>query len=184
LKHFIKESGGADKYANLKVKYISGHNPDLVLYDDDDNEIERIDLKKYDNESSPFVQCPIYAWLNSKVYNKSYQMSERFVVNEFALHTIADSCMQYFDRIRHKWPRAKLFLLGFLYPPGWVRTAIHVPNLFAAVNKRFEITCKNHTFVIPIDRYNLVGNRTRDCIHPTFETQHTLVRTIIYFLYK
>lgn len=46
LKQFVRESGGADQYDMLKVKYISGHNPDLVIYNDD-IEIERIDLKKY-----------------------------------------------------------------------------------------------------------------------------------------
>ena len=48
LKQFIRETGGADQYDMLKIKYITGHNPDLVIYQDN-IEIERIDLKKYNN---------------------------------------------------------------------------------------------------------------------------------------
>ena len=47
MKKFVKQPGGADIYENLSVKYISGHNPDLVIYDDN-IQVERIDLKKKD----------------------------------------------------------------------------------------------------------------------------------------
>ena len=36
------------QYANVSVKYIHGHNPDLVLYEDG-QEKERVDLKAYDS---------------------------------------------------------------------------------------------------------------------------------------
>ena len=35
-----------DRYAQVEVKFIPGHNPDLVLYDAAGAEIERIDLTK------------------------------------------------------------------------------------------------------------------------------------------
>ena len=45
IRIFVKEAGGVDQY-KATVKYISSHNPDLVLKDGD-NELERIDLTKY-----------------------------------------------------------------------------------------------------------------------------------------
>ena len=47
IKKFIKEDGGVDQYYNVKVKYISGHNPDLVI-----DGRERIDLTKYKTYAS------------------------------------------------------------------------------------------------------------------------------------
>ena len=39
--------GGIDRYESIEVKYISGHNPDLVIKHGEDV-VERIDLKPYD----------------------------------------------------------------------------------------------------------------------------------------
>jgi len=36
-------------YENLKINYIPGHAPDLVLFDADDKEIERTGLSKMKN---------------------------------------------------------------------------------------------------------------------------------------
>lgn len=46
-KRFVKEAGHADSYEGLKVNYIPGHTPELVLFDDDGQETERIDITKY-----------------------------------------------------------------------------------------------------------------------------------------
>lgn len=46
LKEFLKEPGGIDTYPEIKVKYISGHNPDLLVNSGSQPE-ERIDLTKY-----------------------------------------------------------------------------------------------------------------------------------------
>ena len=45
IKTWVKNPGGADTYENLTIKYVPGHNPDLVLFDGD-AEVERIDLTK------------------------------------------------------------------------------------------------------------------------------------------
>lgn len=49
MKKFVKEFGGADLYEGLSVKFIAGHNPDLVIFDENGSETKRIDLTKYDN---------------------------------------------------------------------------------------------------------------------------------------
>jgi hypothetical protein len=47
IKTFVKGEGGIDQY-DCAIKYIPGHNPDLVLQDASSGEqIERIDLTKY-----------------------------------------------------------------------------------------------------------------------------------------
>ena len=49
IKKFVKTSGPrhADSFEALSIKYIPGHNPDLVCYDDVGAVVERIDLTTY-----------------------------------------------------------------------------------------------------------------------------------------
>jgi hypothetical protein len=49
-KQFIKQ-GGVDAY-EVDVKFIPGHNPDLVLYDAADEVIERVDLTQYKSQEA------------------------------------------------------------------------------------------------------------------------------------
>ena len=47
IKTFVKGEGGVERYA-CNVKYIGGHNPDLVLSNAETGElIERVDLTRY-----------------------------------------------------------------------------------------------------------------------------------------
>ena len=48
VKKFVKESGGVDQY-DCNVKFIPGHNPDLVL-SVDGVETSRIDLTQYKSQ--------------------------------------------------------------------------------------------------------------------------------------
>jgi len=43
---FVRDTGQADRYADLKVNYINHHNPDLVLFDEAGEEVQRIDLTR------------------------------------------------------------------------------------------------------------------------------------------
>ena len=47
VRKFVYEEAG--KYENLNVKFIGGHNPDLIIYADAQSkqEVERIDLAPY-----------------------------------------------------------------------------------------------------------------------------------------
>ena len=45
VKHFVKMPGGVDQY-DCEIKYIPGHNPDLVLTSDGE-ETARVDLTQY-----------------------------------------------------------------------------------------------------------------------------------------
>ena len=46
IKKFLKSPGGVDEYPDVEVKFIPGHNPDLVIGD------KRIDLTKYKTHSA------------------------------------------------------------------------------------------------------------------------------------
>ena len=46
VKEFVKQPGGLDLYA-CTLKYLPGHNPDLVLHSDSGDEAERVDLTQY-----------------------------------------------------------------------------------------------------------------------------------------
>lgn len=53
----MKDENHADSYENLSVNYIKGHNPDLVVFDDEGNEIERHPLNAMKtDEIHEFVQ--------------------------------------------------------------------------------------------------------------------------------
>jgi len=63
VKKFIKEKGQADSYENMKINYIPGHNPDLVLFDSQNNEVERIDMSNYNTEQ-------LHELVQSKGFNR------------------------------------------------------------------------------------------------------------------
>ena len=49
MKKFVKEAGGVDEY-ECGVKYIPGHNPDLVLDGGSGADPERVDLTQYKSQ--------------------------------------------------------------------------------------------------------------------------------------
>ena len=42
----VRDTGHADRYRDLRIQYIDHHNPDLFLFGDDDEELNRIDLTR------------------------------------------------------------------------------------------------------------------------------------------
>ena len=49
---FVRDAGHADRYVKLSVNYVDHHNPDLILFDADDDEVQRIDLTRLKTASS------------------------------------------------------------------------------------------------------------------------------------
>jgi len=52
VREFVKSSGHADRYSNLKVNYVDHHNPDLILFDAEGQELHRIDLTRLSSTGS------------------------------------------------------------------------------------------------------------------------------------
>ena len=50
LRAFLKDDEKWKDYENLDVEWIHHHNPDLVILNDRDQEVERIDLNGYNNK--------------------------------------------------------------------------------------------------------------------------------------
>jgi len=42
----VRDDGQADRYAKVRINYVDHHNPDLILFDDKENELNRIDLTR------------------------------------------------------------------------------------------------------------------------------------------
>lgn len=63
VRRFIKTSGEADSYKGLKINYIPGHNPDLVFFDENAKETQRVDL-------SPFTGEEIHNLLGEKGFQQ------------------------------------------------------------------------------------------------------------------
>lgn len=76
----MKTPGHADTYPELKINYIQGHNPELVLFaDDGTTETERIDLTGYDVKGEPSnderVQA-VHALLEEKGFERQEAAEE------------------------------------------------------------------------------------------------------------
>lgn len=50
MKAFVKGPGNADSYPELTVEFIRGRAPELVILDEADQEVERIDLSEMSTE--------------------------------------------------------------------------------------------------------------------------------------
>lgn len=50
LRAFLKEDEKWKEYENLDMEWIHQHNPDLVILNDRNQEVERIDLNGYDKK--------------------------------------------------------------------------------------------------------------------------------------
>lgn len=77
VKRFIKSEGGMDQY-ECGLKYIGGHNPDLVLKDAEGSEVERIDLTQYKSQEE------LHNLFAEKVAKKPAAAAEGSVVKDEA----------------------------------------------------------------------------------------------------
>jgi len=50
VRRFILEFGNADSYVGLKINFIPHHNPVLILFDEQGQEKEQLDLSEYTYE--------------------------------------------------------------------------------------------------------------------------------------
>jgi len=123
-----------------------------------------------------FVYCVMYDWMSTVWDGESDAMG--------------DACMQNVDEaILVAWPRTPVYLLGPTFPPNWVdaypnRTLLgsRMSRIFNSINHAAGLECATKPdgdFKVvssrgirgPIDRYNVVGHRKRDMVHP-YENAH------------
>jgi len=113
---------------------------------------------------------------------------------------MGEACMQYLEAVVGFGSASSppVYLLGSTYPPNWVdpyenrtRAGSVMERIFRSINSAAGITCKhtakNGYYAVvssrgirgPIDRYNIVGHRKPDRIHPHPNAQQAIVRMII-----
>ena len=165
-------SGGADNSTRLTFQFLSAANASREIA------ITRGLLADRPPDIT-FVQCMMYDWYGTLYQEPSDAMGE--------------ACMQLVDAaVLAAAPRSPVYLLGPTYPPAWVspydnRTRSDSPmaRIFNSINHAAGIRCTPHAHegrhttaaneyrVVssrgirgPIDRYNVVGHRKRDRIHP------------------
>ena len=137
-------------------------------------------LNRINHVDYAFVMCPVHEWMNNNAYN--YTNKNRHVVLQ-SYTQIGPACLTYFNKIREKWKYAKLFLIGTMYPPGYVRRKTSGQQIIQNINSALNISCvyQNNSYklnkhdILPIDTYSIIHKRTRDMIHPTFDAQYVLV---------
>lgn len=64
-----------NKYDGIEVKFIPGHNPDLVLYGEGNEELERIDLTKLKEGKAPGV-ADLHVLLEKKGFKVKEEVAE------------------------------------------------------------------------------------------------------------
>ena len=127
-----------------------------------------------------FVYCMAYDWMGT-------------LAGDSESDAMGAACMQNIDEnILTANPRAQVYLLGPTFPPGWVEAygnrtlpQSRMSRIFRSINRATGISCVRKADGVykvvstrdihgPIDRYNVVGHRKRDMIHP-YENAHTPV---------
>jgi hypothetical protein len=75
--------------SDVWCRYISGHNPDLVIYQDDGkSEIERIDLTKYDTQGKQQVDPGKVEALHTLLKSKGFKRGDWFLAQYFPMNTV------------------------------------------------------------------------------------------------
>mmetsp|Transcript_46226 Transcript_46226/g.76428 ORF Transcript_46226/g.76428 Transcript_46226/m.76428 type:complete len:339 (+) Transcript_46226:16-1032(+) len=119
---------------------------------------------------------------------------------------MGEACMQYLDALigahqkseLDRSARAQVILLGPTFPPNWVeaygnRTQpdSRMSRIFESINRAAGISClynrktdeytvvSRHGIKGPVDRYNTVGHRKPDRIHPAPAAQQAIVRMML-----
>lgn len=118
-----------------------------------------------------FLYCMMYDWMGPMMQQDSPAMGE--------------ACMKMIDEaVRSPFPNVPIYLLGPIFPPNWVspypnrtRDDSVMARIFRSINSAAGISCVRHgqdNYRVvssrgirgPIDRYNSVGHRKHDMIHP------------------
>ena len=116
---------------------------------------------KYDT----FLGCPIYNFFKENVYNYSKSNYERHAIKIFNVDSYIYNCGLYHKKTYEK---GKVTILGQTPLPGWTKKNNSFINFIThnSLMQKFNL-CDQHSNTSVIDRYGIVKNRTRDCIHPT-----------------
>ena len=148
-----------------------------------------------------FVQCPMYEYLNPNAYNYSLTKEERArpmndtSVGEKFLSKIGKNCRQYFDHIaKISNSQTQIFNLGITPLPGWTKTILGDTaelKITRSIHRGLGISChanrssyhlqalSSSPVITAIDRFNTVGLRRRDFIHPLYNAQFAVVQLML-----
>ena len=154
---------------------------------------------KFHGASVVLVQCPALGTFMKQAYNYSLEREDRHRVtsnvNESAVAAVGIACAKYVATLRAMAaPGARIFLLGQAPIPTSIK-AQQIPDVeaavFRSVNDALGIECErtrigaarlsnlNNSGVVPIDRFALVGHRTRDGVHPIMNAQSGVVQLLL-----
>jgi len=53
----VRDSGQSDRYKQLSINYVDHHNPDLIVFDSDGEEVQRIDMTRIKTLSNLHKLC-------------------------------------------------------------------------------------------------------------------------------
>lgn len=168
-KKFCKFSNTVGKF-NIDFIFLDGSN---VL-----NELNFIRANSYDKYDT-FLGCPVYAYFKKNVYNYSKPVSVRHSVHSFHESKYIRNCGLYYEE---NYKKGHVTILGQTPLPGWASINNSQINyvIHKSLRNRFNL-CNNITYnsVSVIDRYGIVMNKTRDCIHPSLEANVAISKLIL-----
>ena len=150
-------------------------------------------MRKHDHKYDvALVQCPMWTSFMPQSYDRSaaktarHKIQRRDSYEQIGLH-----CRDIIDVIRQHSPHVSVLMLGIsALPRGRTSKNIYEdePKLFASIHEALGISCSptaeggytlsSRAQVVPVDRYNIWKQRTRDQIHPFFNGQFALIQLL------
>lgn len=145
--------------------------------------------KGFKEPSAIFLQCPIWEAFAPDAYNYSLSSRERHLrrLNLRRLGSIARSCAQAFEGLAHRYPRARRYWLGPAPDPGMLDNQTTAELIVGHFHTQLGLACRHGSTgtggytiasgrgITPLDRFNIIGRRTREGIHPLFNAHFALV---------
>ena len=98
----MRDSGQSDRYKQLSINYVDHHNPDLIVFDSDGEEVQRIDMTRIKTLSNLHKLCRLLG-LRESCHNLNPSCDEWAAADQCNLKC-ADS---------HRLPPARLCRLNF-----------------------------------------------------------------------
>lgn len=92
------KKGGVERYANLEVRYVTGHNPDLVLTDAGGRETKRIDLTKFKTQDQLHELMRKHRFLLKSECEAWRDRGECLANTDFMRSHCSDACRNLVDK--------------------------------------------------------------------------------------
>mmetsp|Transcript_969 Transcript_969/g.1641 ORF Transcript_969/g.1641 Transcript_969/m.1641 type:complete len:498 (+) Transcript_969:204-1697(+) len=147
------------------------------------------ELSKGATPTAVAVQCPLWKLSMPNAYNYSLSQEARHTLANVELDSLTrlvkQGCGRFLASVARQWPQAARYFLGLMpmktseLKEEHIVVHHNVLGVFCHKQGDGTYTISSETGLIPIDRYNTVGNRRSDTIHPIFNAHFAVLQQIL-----